>query len=189
MFKYVLAMAGFASFFILQNLAAADNHSMHSLHSSAHGQMPLSHPTEGGQATFAAIIEIVALLESDDTTDWDSVNIDKLHAHLLDMNELVLNTTARTTMVNSMTVNFHVLGKETSTASIHNMVPNHARYLSQARQWKIDTSLSDTGAVVTVNVNSEDETALLQALGFYGFMSLDSHHTAHHLQIALGHDH
>jgi hypothetical protein len=37
-------------------------------------------PTQPGQAAFAAIQEIVAILEADPRTDWSKVNIDALRA-------------------------------------------------------------------------------------------------------------
>lgn len=49
--------------------------------------MPLTEmsgtPAEPGQGTFAAIAEIVALLQSDPTTDWATVDIEALRQHLI----------------------------------------------------------------------------------------------------------
>ncbi|HEX7122934.1 MAG TPA: hypothetical protein VF178_11230, partial [Gemmatimonadaceae bacterium] len=47
-------------------------------------------PTQGGQAAFAAISEIVRLLEADSTTDWSKVDIERLRQHLIDMDEVTL---------------------------------------------------------------------------------------------------
>ena len=45
--------------------------------------------------------------------------------------------------------------------------------------------------VEIVAMLEQDAAALsrLNALGFYGFMSLDSHHQAHHYQMAVGNSH
>jgi hypothetical protein len=42
-------------------------------------------PTQPGQSAFAAIQEIVAMLEADPKTDWSRVNIEALRQHLIDM--------------------------------------------------------------------------------------------------------
>jgi len=47
-------------------------------------------PSEPGQAAFAAIQEIVGILEADPTTDWSKVNIEALRQHLIDMDNVTL---------------------------------------------------------------------------------------------------
>jgi hypothetical protein len=47
-------------------------------------------PTQPGQGAFAAIHEIVGILEADPKTDWSKVNIDALRQHLIDMNNVTL---------------------------------------------------------------------------------------------------
>ncbi|MFX5914869.1 hypothetical protein ABTE45_18800, partial [Acinetobacter baumannii] len=47
-------------------------------------------PTQPGQSAFAAILEIVALLEADPATDWSKVNIEALRQHLIDMDNVTL---------------------------------------------------------------------------------------------------
>ena len=56
------------------------------------GMTPLTAPTptQGGQAAFVAIAEIVRLLEADSTTDWSKVNIEALRQHLIDMDAVVM---------------------------------------------------------------------------------------------------
>ncbi|MEE9333115.1 MAG: hypothetical protein V3U65_03390 [Granulosicoccaceae bacterium] len=146
-------------------------------------------PTEGGQSSFAAIIEIVALLEADPETKWADVEIDALHSHLLDMNNLILSTTARTEVLDTKTVQFNVEGAGASLEAIHRMAPAHTRFLQQSRGWDIRTDLTKNGATVQIAVNKDLSRERLTALGFYGFMSLDSHHQAHHLRIATGKGH
>jgi hypothetical protein len=62
------------------------------IHAVAHGA---PQPAEAGQGAFAAIAEIVALLEADPNTDWSKVNIAALREHLVDMDELTLNAVAQ----------------------------------------------------------------------------------------------
>lgn len=47
-------------------------------------------PTEPGQSAFAAIQEIVALLEADPDTDWSRVDIAALRRHLVDMHNVTV---------------------------------------------------------------------------------------------------
>lgn len=146
-------------------------------------------PTEGGQATFSALIEIIALLENDTSTDWANVNIDDLHSHLLDMNYLILETQTAMTIVDDRNIRFDISGNSKSIPSIHRMVLAHSRFVQQSRGWKIMPELYEGGATVTITVGDEGSLQRLGALGFYGFMSLDSHHQAHHYQIAIGQSH
>ena len=146
-------------------------------------------PTEGGQSTFAAIIEIVAILEANSETNWSEVNIDALHSHLRDMDSLMLSTTATTGEIGSNTIEFNVEGSGAALGAIHRMTTAHGSFVQQSRGWDIDTDLTDKGATIRITANNDLSTERLRALGFYGFMSLDSHHQAHHLLIATGQGH
>ncbi len=156
-----------------------------------HGAAVKTHglPREGGQSTFAALIEIVDLLERDPKTNWAKVNIGSLHEHLLDMNHLMLATQATTSVLSDSRIQFTVRGTADSIPSIHRMVPAHSRFIGQSRGWEIQHELTDTGATLTITVEETDLLDRLNALGFYGFMSMDSHHQAHHYQMAIGNSH
>src|SRR5712691_10452773 len=56
-------------------------------------------PTMPGQDAFAAIQEIVRILEADPKTDWSKVNLEALRQHLIDMNEVTLKAGAAATPV------------------------------------------------------------------------------------------
>ena len=56
-------------------------------------------PTMPGQDAFAAIAEIVGILEADPTTDWTKVDIERLRQHLIDMNEVMLRAAVSQTSV------------------------------------------------------------------------------------------
>ena len=143
---------------------------------------------EGGQAAFSAIIEIVAMLEQDAKTDWETVDIDGLRSHLLDMHYLILETESSTSVIGDAQIQFVVQGTPASVPSIHRMVPAHSRFIEESRGWVINPTLNDDGATLTITAN-EASLSQLNALGFYGFMSLDSHHQAHHFQMATGNSH
>ncbi len=53
-------------------------------------------PTQPGQAAFAAIQEIVEILESDPSTDWSKVDIEGLRQHLIDMDNVTLRADVKT---------------------------------------------------------------------------------------------
>jgi len=172
-------------------LLAAEKHGSGSSgmsHSSMDGGHS-SFPQEGGQAAFSALIEIIDLLERDNNTDWSTVNIDGLREHLRDMNLLVLETSAAAIKHSDNKIQFNVTGDVNSMRSISNMVPAHARFIKQSRGWDIEVTLTDTGAQVIVTSDESRDIDRLKALGFYGFMSLDSHHQAHHVQMARGQSH
>jgi hypothetical protein len=144
---------------------------------------------EGGQSTFAALIEIVDLLEKEGSTNWSKVDIDGLREHLLDMDQLILNTTSMTSLVGEKQIQFNIRGTSSSVPSIHRMVPAHSRFIQQSRGWSISYGLDDDGATLAISAEDTATIERLSALGFYGFMSLDSHHQAHHYQMALGNSH
>lgn len=146
-------------------------------------------PTQGGEAAFAAIIEIVALLEQNPDTDWDTVDIDLLRSHLLDMNQVMLNTTASKEVLSANAIRFTVNANEGSIASVKRMVPTHSHFIQQVRGWEIQPELTNNGATLTISSEDTHTIKRLNALGFYGFMSLEAHHQAHHYQMAKGQSH
>jgi len=172
------------------SLWAAEKHSGHTPGMN-HGAMAdtSAQPKKRGKATFAAIIEIVSMLEQDENTDWEAINIDGLRTHLLDMNHLILNTEATKSKNGDSQIQFDVRGTTASIPSIHRMVSAHSRFIEQSRGWKIEPEINDKGAKLTITVENGAALNRLDALGFYGFMSLDSHHQAHHYQMAIGRSH
>ena len=158
---------------------------------SSHGSAAIhSSPLEqGGQAAFAAIIELVAMLEKKPQTDWQKIDIDNLRTHLVDMHRLMLETDATTSIIGDRQVRFDIRGNHSSIGSIHRMVSAHSQVIGESRGWVMDLELDDTGATVAVTVGDSATLNKLSALGFYGFMSLDSHHQVHHYQMALGMSH
>lgn len=170
------------------SLWAVEKHGGHTP-GMVHGKSTAGMPREGGQAAFAALIEIVATLEADDRTVWNKVDIDGLRKHLVDMHQLMLNTNAITTIDSEKKIHFEITGNDASIPSIHRMVPAHSQFLEQSRGWKIEPVINDSGATVTITVDDSRTKERLNALGFYGFMSLDSHHQAHHYQMAIGNSH
>ena len=150
---------------------------------ATHGSVDV--PREGGQSAFAAIAEIVALLEADPDTDWSKVDIAVLREHLVDMNNLMLETTA-TSVVEGNTVRLHVEGEGHALRAIHAMVPAHAAELNKSGPWLVDAETTPTGASLTVTSRTPADLEKVKALGFFGVMAKGNHHQPHHLAMARG---
>jgi hypothetical protein len=140
---------------------------------------------QGGEAAFAAIQEVVGILEADASTDWTKVNIEALRQHLIDMNNVTLRSTVET-KEQGRTVTFLITGREEVAASIQRMVMAHAGVMNGSRGWRYEGSTVDGGA--RMRVTAPDDLALvkLRALGFVGIMTQGMHHQEHHLMIARG---
>lgn len=153
-------------------------------HSKMHAQMAGGSPTEPGQAAFAAIQEIVVLLESDAKTDWSKVNIDALRKHLVDMDEVTLHAkTVSQPVAGGMT--FTVTGEGPVVDSIRRMVMAHAATMNGVNGWQYAAAEIPGGATMTVTVPARDQD-MLHGLGFFGVLTIGMHHQEHHLMIALG---
>jgi hypothetical protein len=142
-------------------------------------------PTLAGQDAFAAIKEIVGILDADPTTDWSRVNIDALREHLIDMNEVTLNARAQAEPIEGG-VRIRVTGTGRTQDAIRRMVPAHAREINGWYGWKVATTPVEGGVVLTVTSADPSKVARIRGLGFMGIMVLGPHHQIHHLAMARG---
>ncbi len=142
-------------------------------------------PLEPGQGAFATIAEIVVMLTNDPATDWDKVNIGALREHLIDMDEVALRASAKTTLSDDKIV-FTVTGSGRTKQAIQTMVPAHAAVLTRTTAWDAKGELTDEGATMTIVSNKPIVLKVINALGFYGVMATGAHHQAHHLAMAKG---
>jgi hypothetical protein len=143
-------------------------------------------PSEPGQAAFAAIQEIVALLVADPATDWSRVDVEALRRHLIDMDNVTLRADVATTPVPDGT-RYTVSGAGAVRESIRRMVRAHAETMSGANGMTILAEDAPEGAVMTVMPEAPADLPKLKGLGFIGLMTLGMHHQQHHLMIATGH--
>ena len=141
-------------------------------------------PTQPGQGAFAAIQEIVEILEADPHTDWSKVDIGALRQHLIDMDNVTLHADARSAPIDGG-IKFTVTGEGAVTQSIQRMVMAHAAVMNGVGGWKMSAAQTDSGAILSVTCPAED-LKKLQALGFIGVMTRGMHHQLHHLMIARG---
>jgi hypothetical protein len=145
---------------------------------------PLSAPTQPGQAAFAAIQEIVSILDADPATDWSKVDIEALRQHLIDMDNVTLRAEVKSERVESG-AKFDVSGAGPVKDSIQRMITAHATTMSGIGDWQYKAALTDDGASLTVLVPPKDREKLY-GLGFMGIMTRGMHHQTHHLMIARG---
>lgn len=168
---------------------AQDKHSNHEIHPHAIAGKKLAIiPIETGQSAFAAIAEIVSLLEKDPNTDWSTINIDALREHLIDMNSLTLNSQV-SKHVTADKVSFSITGLKTTLRAIKAMVPAHARQLSLITPWDVSAQLKESGVILTIASKEANEVEKISNLGFFGIMAIGAHHQEHHLAMALGEMH
>ena len=180
-----------AAFFLWITVAASAIGQTHEGHSSeqSHGRESKDIPTETGQSAFAAIAEIIALLENDPHTDWSEVNIDALRNHLTDMNQLTMSASVTTQQLSGEAIQFQVVGQGRTLQAIQTMVPAHARMVRTTNDWDIEVVDETDGVTLIVTPGTPEGYTKLNALGFFGFMTIGAHHQLHHIQIAKGKGH
>lgn len=163
-------------------------------HSHSHAATPqqqsaaISSPVEAGQSAYAALGEAVAILTADPTTDWSKVNVGALRAHLVDMDNVALRARATTEKLPNG-ARFRVSGNPETAASIKSMTHSHFTSENIPGGWKMATGQLPDGALVTVTSDRPGDAQKIQALGFFGILTLGGHHQPHHLMIARGAHH
>lgn len=156
---------------------AADRH-------HGHGAGP-NIPIEAGQGAFAAIAEVVSILEADPATDWTKVDLSALRQHLVDMNRLTLEANAdEVSLEDGLAIT--ITGVDRTLVAIHRMVPAHAKELDQMPTWSASAETQAAGAKLIVTSDDPDVQAKIRGLGFFSLMATGSHHQDHHLAIARG---
>ncbi|UZD90832.1 hypothetical protein [Cognatishimia activa] len=146
-----------------------------------------NHPVETGQSAFAAISEIVEILSNDPKTDWETIDVQALREHLRDM-ELVTTEASVAIQVEGNSVEFTVFGAGDVEQAVQRMTLAHAPMLQAASGWLVTSQPSNDGAIMRVEVQTDEDLARVVALGFFGIMTIGAHHQAHHLEIASGND-
>lgn len=152
-------------------------------HSTMMAQMSGGLPTEPGQGAFAAIAEIVSILQSDPATDWSKVNIEALRQHLIDMNNVTLRAQVAEQDIDSGAI-FTVTSPDPEVArSIRRMTTEHAAVMAGKGGPTMTAEPIEGGSRVTVTGPDAQE---IRALSFIGVLTLGMHHQPHHLAIAKG---
>ena len=143
--------------------------------------------TEPGQGAFAALSEVVRVLEADPSTDWSKVDLMGLREHLRDMDRLVSDAVVATeTLPDGLRMN--VTGDAGTVATVRRMVPAHAAELAKDGRWIVEAAATTEGAELTVTSGDPAVVARIKGLGFFGLMASQDHHREHHLTMARGLD-
>ena len=142
-------------------------------------------PTEAGQSAFAAIHEIVEMLEADPKTDWSKVNVDALRQHLIDMDNMTLYAKITYEPI-ANGEHIHVSGKGEVRHSIQRMVMMHAAMAGDTVNWHMEAARAPDGADINVVAISPPGLKKMKALGLMGMMAEGVHHSRHHMMLARG---
>ncbi|WP_299649135.1 hypothetical protein [uncultured Tateyamaria sp.] len=161
---------------------------VHGTKHTSHDQAPVDAVlTEPGQGAFAALSEVVRVLEADPTTDWSRVDLTGLRAHLIDMDRLVTDAiVTQSSLPNGIIAS--ATGDATTVAALRRMVPAHAAQLALDERWSVEAKNTDTGVDLHVTSDNPAVVARIRGLGFFGLMASQDHHRAHHLKMARGED-
>jgi hypothetical protein len=145
-------------------------------------------PTQPGQAAYGAIAEVVRLLEADPTTDWKKVNIEALRQHLIDMDEVTLNSKATERNIPGG-LEMNVTGSGRTVSAIRKLLASHAATLEMGEVYHASTTEIPDGAKLVVTARDANDTttvARIRALGFAGLFTEGNHHAQHHMALARG---
>ena len=144
-------------------------------------------PVKAGQDAFAAIQEIVAILEADPATDWNKVDLAGLRRHLVDMHEITLNAEV---VERDVPGGFEarVTGAGRTAAAVRRIVPAHARFVGGDGALRVSVQELPDGAVLIATTSDPQGVVRLRGLGFFGLLVGGHSHQAHHLALARGGD-
>ncbi len=150
--------------------------------------MAATGPTSSGQDAFAAIAEVVGLLDADPQTDWSRVELERLRQHLIDMNEVVLRSEVKQSPIPGGLA-MEITGSGRTERAIRAMVLPHAAELDRMPELSARAEAIPGGARLTVTARQPEDAkavARLRGLGFIGLLALGSHHGPHQLAMAKG---
>ena len=157
---------------------------------SAHGQDQIATAdvlSEPGQGAFAALSEVVRVLEADPTTDWAKVDLTGLRAHLVDMDRLISDAVvSETDLPNGISA--AATGDAETIATLRRMMPAHASQLARDERWTVEATQTNDGMELRVTSDDPAVVARIKGLGFFGLMASQDHHREHHLMMAIGED-
>ena len=145
-------------------------------------------PTSSGQAAFAAISEVVRMLEADPKTDWSKVNIEALRQHLIDMDDVTLRSEVVQRPVDGG-LQMDVTGAGRTTLAIRRMAAEHVAMVGQGPDYTASVKEIPNGARITVTAKRKGDAgavARIRGLGFAGLLAEGDHHARHHLELARG---
>lgn len=187
MIVIVTALLGGTAFANAQTTHSSHGESMdHATHTQ---DQPLQNTilTEPGQGAFAALSEVVRVLEADPDTNWGQVDLAGLRAHLVDMDRLVSDTNVEEVELPDG-LSAMATGDTDTIATLRRMVPAHAAQLAQDDRWSVEAIDAENGVELRVTSGDPAVVARIRGLGFFGLMASQDHHREHHMMMARGED-
>jgi len=180
-----IALLGATAIAVAQNTQSAHDGAMD--HGTPGQEQPMaSIPlTEPGQGAFAALAEVVQVLEADPDTDWSRVDLAGLRAHLVDMDRLISDAVVTETELSDGIV-ATATGDAETAATLRRMLAAHAVQLAMDDRWVVAANETVDGMELRVTSDDPDVVARVRGLGFFGLMASQDHHREHHLMIARG---
>lgn len=143
-------------------------------------------PLEYGQGIFAAIQEMVMLLEGKPDTDWTAFSVQRLYTHLVDMNEITLNTVVEARSLDDG-LEMSLTGGPRALEALARVIPEQADTLGRINRWQSSVRIESDRVVLAVTSQSAEEVKHINGLGFVGLMATGSgHHQPFHLALARG---
>ncbi|HIM95015.1 MAG TPA: hypothetical protein EYM53_00155 [Gammaproteobacteria bacterium] len=159
------------------------NHAAMMGHNTAPTQVVL---TESGTDPFATLQEVIAVLESNPSTNWEKVNIEALRLHLVEMQDMTINVDVKQQHIDD---GFQAVVTPTTNRvvkSLTRVLSGHPAQMKAETGW--DMQVSDNNGVFTLTVTTDNakDVAKIRGLGYIGVMAYGNHHQPHHWAIASG---
>ena len=154
----------------------------------AHGPAAAGEPVLPGQDAFAAIAEVVRILDADPATDWSKVDLERLRQHLIVMNEVVLRSDVKPSPVPGGLA-MEITGGPATEHAIREMLVPHAAELDRLPAFAAKAESIPGGVRLTVTAKVPQDAravARIRGLGFAGLLTAGAHHGPHHLAMARG---
>ncbi|HUX32576.1 MAG TPA: hypothetical protein VMV51_01785 [Gemmatimonadaceae bacterium] len=181
----LMTLACAATLVLARPLAAQHEHAMMG---AGRDSMTAPVPRQAGQAAFAALQEVVRLLEADPNTDWSKVNLEALRQHLIDMDDVTMRSRiAQRDIPGGFTAD--VTGTARTVGAIRRMLVAHAHMMNMTAAYHMDAVEIPGGARVTVTAHDPADAAAvtrLRGLGMVGVLVEGDHHPRHHMMLARG---
>ena len=129
--------------------------------SLAGARLHAQNPTLSGQDAYAAIAEVVRILETDRNTDWSKVNLEALRQHLIDMNDVTLRSMVKQSSVPGGAA-FDVTGEGRTGEAIRRMLTAHAPMLEMLPAYTAVAEPLAGGARLTVRRREAPRSGMLR---------------------------
>lgn len=150
-----------------------------------HSSTPTLH--EPGQSIFGTVQEAVRALEADSTTDWSTVDLERLRRHLLDMHNVAVHATVVDSEALDNGVQLTVRPTtDSARASLERVFAAHPHMLKQETGWQMDVSSGSRSFTLRVTDPSGTDAEKIRALGYIGLLAYGSHHQRHHWMLVRG---